>query len=107
MQRLRKGGITSIQQEVIDLKANRKTMIAALNRALRIRLAAESLADERTIAAVYSGRRVTSSSRLRIEEAARRLGYPLPPAGAQDGGGGVIAVDGVAFNTASTLARRR
>ena len=59
---------------------DRSIATPAMDRAHRLRLAGEALADERTVAAVYSGRAVKSTSRLRVEEAARRLGYALPPA---------------------------
>lgn len=55
-----------------------------IDRARRLRLCAEATVDDRTVQAIYAGRAGRSTTRLRIEEAAKKLGYPLPPAIAQN-----------------------
>lgn len=52
----------------------------SIGRADRIRIQGESFVDERTVAKCYRGERVTSATRARVEQAARRLGIAPPPA---------------------------
>jgi len=57
----------------------RSTKTVLIDRPQRIQIAGASLCDERSIAAVYAGRPVKSSTLARVLKAARELGLPLPP----------------------------
>jgi DNA-binding LacI/PurR family transcriptional regulator len=43
------------------------------------KIAAEATVDPRTVRRIYAGARSASTTRARVNEAASRLGYPLPP----------------------------
>lgn len=60
-------------------QSNLTAKTCPLDRARRLRLCAEATVDDRTVQAIYAGRTVRSTTRLRIEEAAKKLGYPPPP----------------------------
>ena len=58
----------------------RSTQTIQITRAERFRLVAESMCDERSVAAVYNGNPVRSVTHERIAVAAKRLKLPAPPA---------------------------
>lgn len=63
------------------VQTNQTAQGSLFDRAHRMRLCAEATVDERTVKTIYAGRSVRSTTRLRIEEAAKKLGYPMPPEG--------------------------
>lgn len=57
---------------------SRPNITPHLDRGQCLRLAAEALVDQRTIARWYDGGSVRALTHQRLLEAARRLGYPVP-----------------------------
>ena len=60
-------------------KVNRSLKTEAITRAQRYQIAAESLCDERSIAAVYNARPTQGHVWRRVSEAAVKLKLPPPP----------------------------
>jgi hypothetical protein len=44
-----------------------------------LKLAGEALTDPRTVRRAYEGESVKTLTRLRLERAAKELGFPIPP----------------------------
>ncbi len=60
-------------------QAKRSTQTKTITRAQRFQIVAESMCDERSVAAVYNGSPVRSVTHERIAVAAKRLKLPPPP----------------------------